>query len=231
MTNNKNSIIGNSNTNSSQFKIFAPQVSNSKQLMPKEMSPARSAINQYAFQTPDKSFTTQNQSYGVMPSQPPKINTDLSKQDIEKITGKKISDKNFNQFMNVQKQMTAPAAISSAPTTTTPKAPTVSSTPTGAVAASPVSSSAPSTATTLKSKELDLQKLQSEIKKATHKNISLDTLKKFAPAFETVQKSIQFVAKLNEKRDYDDQHYTVPTTQSLFSLTANQIANMPIWRN
>ena len=187
------------------------------------------SINGYKFQNPVSSAPQQPQLLGMIPNQQPKIDTNLSKQEIEKLAGKKISDKNFNQFMSAQKDFNLVSAKPSSSSSNAP--PKISATPTTTTATTPTSAPTTPPSTALKSKELDLQKLQEEIKKATHKNISMDTLKKFAPAFETVQKSISFVAKLNEKRDYDDQHYTVPTSQSLFALTANQIANMPIWRS
>lgn len=82
----------------------------------------------------------------------------------------------------------------------------------------------------LTEKNNQLSKLQNQVEKATDKKISMKTIEMLEPAFKQIESSLKFTASMNKKRDFDDPHYTVPTTQSLFNLTANQITGTPHWR-
>lgn len=129
------------------------------------------------------------------------------REQLERASGKKISDKNVFALQNLFGGL-SPNTGSSVNQ----------------------SGNAYSQAAKLKAAEFDVDKAKKALSKHTdtkHMDKMLEALK---PAFDSVQKSISFVGKMNQKRDFDDQHYTVPTTQSLFSLTANQIGSTPFWR-
>ena len=85
-------------------------------------------------------------------------------------------------------------------------------------------------ASQLEQKNKDLLSLQNKVNQTSEKNVSMKTIEMLQPAFQNIENALKFTASLNQKRDFDDSHYTIPTTQSLFTLTANQISNMPSWR-
>lgn len=84
--------------------------------------------------------------------------------------------------------------------------------------------------TALQQKENSIAMATSQIESLKNKNQSKQTLMALQPAFANIEKVLKFQAENNIKRDYDEQHYTVAQTQSLFNLTANQISGMPYWR-
>ena len=169
-------------------------------------------------QTIKSNLPTTTQSINTLP--PPQItpqfNIDELQKQAQRATGKKLSGKVLESFQKVLSQPQTPK-------TQIVAQPTLS-------VANPVTTPVAPQAPKIEQSEEGLKKLQQQAEKYSKQKVSMDTLKKLVPAFESVQKSINFVAKINEKRDFDDQHYTVPATQSLFSLTANQISGMPFWR-
>lgn len=87
-----------------------------------------------------------------------------------------------------------------------------------------------STTKNIEQKTKEISDIENKMEQMSSKNISMKTIEMLKPAFDNVEKALKFTASLNQKRDFDDSHYTVPTTQSLFNLTANQISNFPAWR-
>lgn len=87
-----------------------------------------------------------------------------------------------------------------------------------------------SIASSLQQKENSIAMAASQLESLKTKNQSKQTLMALQPAFANIEKVLKFQAENNIKRDYDEQHYTVAQTQSLFNLTANQISGMPYWR-
>lgn len=200
--NNKDSIVGDNKT-----KSGTPKVSAVGQNKPQTPAPA----------SPKDSVTLQKGTTAVRAPAPPKqFSVEELQKQAERATGKKLSEKVLETF---QKSLNNPQIPSKQ----------VIAQPTRSVA-NPVTTPVAPQAPKIEQSEEGLKKLQQQAEKYSKEKVSMDTLKKLVPAFESVQKSINFVAKINEKRDFDDQHYTVPATQSLFSLTANQISGMPFWR-
>jgi hypothetical protein len=86
--------------------------------------------------------------------------------------------------------------------------------------------------TVLENKENSIKILTAEIEKLKNQNQSMSVLRILQPAFQNIQQVLEFQGKeLNNNRDFDSQHYTVPLAQSLFNLTANQITGLPSWRH
>jgi hypothetical protein len=50
------------------------------------------------------------------------------------------------------------------------------------------------------------------------------------PAFESIQKVLDYQRENAKQPDFYDQHYTVAETQSLFNSTVNQLTERPYWR-
>jgi len=86
------------------------------------------------------------------------------------------------------------------------------------------------TANALEAKNKELADLKNKTEEMSSRKNSMKTIEMLKPAFANVEQALKFTASLNQKRDFDDQHFTVPTTQSLFNMTANQISNFPAWR-
>lgn len=85
-------------------------------------------------------------------------------------------------------------------------------------------------ANALEAKNKELTDLKNKTEEMSNKKISMKTIEMLKPAFDNVEQALKFTASLTQQRDFDDQHFTVPTTQSLFNMTANQISNFPAWR-
>ena len=81
-------------------------------------------------------------------------------------------------------------------------------------------------------KKLKLIQEQVETKKEEikQKNMASESYMALKPAFENIQNVLDFQRENSKSRDYDDQHYTVPQTQSLFDKTVNQLTDLPYWR-
>jgi hypothetical protein len=210
--NNKDSIVGNDKN-----KSKTPKVSAVGQAGPKAPTPAKQK-DSVALQKIKSNLPPAQQTSNVLPPpvpQPPFDINELQKM-AQKATGKKLSGKVLESFQKVLSQpQVQPKQVVAQPTRSV---------------SNPVTNTVAPQAPKIEKSEEGLKKLQQQAEKYSKQKVSMDTLKKLVPAFESVQKSINFVAKVNEKKDFDDQHYTVPATQSLFSLTANQISGMPFWR-
>jgi hypothetical protein len=226
--NNKDSIVGNDKN-----KNKPPKVSAVGQNSPKAPTPAKQK-DSVALQKIKSNLPPAQQTSNVLPPpvpQPPFDINELQKM-AQKATGKKLSGKVLESFQKVLSQpQVQPKQVVAQPTlsVSNPVTNTVVAQPTRSVS-NPVTNTVAPQAPKIEKSEEGLKKLQQQAEKYSKQKVSMDTLKKLVPAFESVQKSINFVAKVNEKKDFDDQHYTVPATQSLFSLTANQISGMPFWR-
>jgi len=73
--------------------------------------------------------------------------------------------------------------------------------------------------------------LDTNIQKSKEEQMSRQTINKLQPAFQRIEEILSYQGQLNKaKMDFNSEHYTVAATQSLFNLTANQIGNMPTWR-
>jgi uncharacterized protein with von Willebrand factor type A (vWA) domain len=62
------------------------------------------------------------------------------------------------------------------------------------------------------------------------KNMAEQSYMALKPAFESIQNVLDYQRDNTKQRDFNDQHYTVSESQSLFDMTANQIGGMPYWR-
>jgi len=85
-------------------------------------------------------------------------------------------------------------------------------------------------ANALEAKNKELTDLNNKTDEMANKKISMKTIEMLKPAFDNIEQALKFTASLSQNRDFDDPHYTVPTTQSLFNMTANQISSFPAWR-
>ena len=73
--------------------------------------------------------------------------------------------------------------------------------------------------------------LDTNIQKSKEEQMSRQTINKLQPAFQRIEEILSYQGQLNKaKMDFNSEHYTVAASQSLFNLTANQIGNMPTWR-
>jgi hypothetical protein len=73
--------------------------------------------------------------------------------------------------------------------------------------------------------------LDTNIQKSKEEQMSRQTINKLQPAFQRIEEILSYQGQLNKaKMDFNNEHYTVAASQSLFNLTANQIGNMPTWR-
>jgi len=72
--------------------------------------------------------------------------------------------------------------------------------------------------------------MDKKIKQMTGKKLQRDTLKMLQPAFENIATTVNQSNKDKGSKDYDSEHITVQNSQSLFTLTANQIGSTPSYR-
>lgn len=73
--------------------------------------------------------------------------------------------------------------------------------------------------------------LDTNLQKSKEEQMSRQTINKLQPAFQRIEEILSYQGQMNKaKMDYNSEHYTVAPSQSLFNLTANQIGNMPTWR-
>lgn len=87
-----------------------------------------------------------------------------------------------------------------------------------------------STADNIKNNEAMLDEMDKKIKQMTGKKLQKDTLKMLQPAFTNIAATVNQSNKDRGSKDYDSEHITVHNTQSLFTLTANQISGTPSYR-
>jgi len=87
-----------------------------------------------------------------------------------------------------------------------------------------------STADNIKNNEAMLDEMDKKIKQMTGKKLQKDTLKMLQPAFENIATTVNQSNKDKGSKDYDSEHITVQNSQSLFTMTANQIAGTPSYR-
>lgn len=87
-----------------------------------------------------------------------------------------------------------------------------------------------STADNIKNNEAMLDEMDKKIKQMTGKKLQKDTLKMLQPAFENIASTVNQSYKDRGSKDYDSEHITVHNSQSLFTLTANQISGTPSYR-
>lgn len=87
-------------------------------------------------------------------------------------------------------------------------------------------------ANVIKYSEDQIKNLQKELEKTKAQKMSAKSLASLKPVFANIESVLQYQGKaMKKERDYDTPQYNVPLTQSLFNATANQITNMPSWRN
>jgi hypothetical protein len=90
----------------------------------------------------------------------------------------------------------------------------------------------PSQADVLKFNEQQSKELKKKFEEQLKNKESAKIFTALQPAFQNIESALKFQAQMMKKdKDFDTPHYTVPLTQSQFNLTANQITNMPSWRN
>jgi hypothetical protein len=87
-----------------------------------------------------------------------------------------------------------------------------------------------STADNIKNNEAMLDEMDKKIKQMTGKKLQRDTLKMLQPAFENIATTVNQSNKDKGPKDYDSEHITVQNSQSLFTMTANQISGTPSYR-
>lgn len=87
-----------------------------------------------------------------------------------------------------------------------------------------------STADNIKNNEAMLDEMDKKIKQMTGKKLQKDTLKMLQPAFENIASTVNQSYKDRGSKDYDSEHITVHNSQSLFTLSANQISGTPSYR-
>jgi hypothetical protein len=87
-----------------------------------------------------------------------------------------------------------------------------------------------STADNIKNNEAMLDEMDKKIKEMTGKKLQKDTLKMLQPAFTNIAATVNQSNKDKGSKDYDSEHITVHNSQSLFTLTANQISGTPSYR-
>jgi hypothetical protein len=97
-----------------------------------------------------------------------------------------------------------------------------------------VASSMSETVNQLSRNEQKLKAIESRVAEKTEeinqKNMATQSYAALKPAFESIQNVLDYQRENTKQRDFNDQHYTVAETQSLFDMTANQIGGMPYWR-
>ena len=86
------------------------------------------------------------------------------------------------------------------------------------------------TADNIKNNEAMLDEMDKKIKQMTGKKLQKDTLKMLQPAFENIASTVNQSNKDKGSKDYDSEHVTVQNSQSLFTMTANQIGGTPSYR-
>ncbi len=75
------------------------------------------------------------------------------------------------------------------------------------------------------------KELDENVQRLKEDQMSKKTLMKLQPAFQKIDEVLSYQGQMNKsKMDFNTEHYTVVPSQSLFNLTANQIGNMPSWR-
>jgi hypothetical protein len=90
----------------------------------------------------------------------------------------------------------------------------------------------PSQADVLKFNEQQSKELKKKFEEQLKNKERAKIFTALQPAFQNIESALKFQAQMMKKdKDFDTPHYTVPLTQSQFNLTANQITNMPSWRN
>jgi hypothetical protein len=87
-----------------------------------------------------------------------------------------------------------------------------------------------STADNIKNNEAMLDEMDKKIKEMTGKKLQKDTLKMLQPAFTNIAATVNQSNKDRGSKDYDSEHITVQNSQSLFTMTANQISGTPSYR-
>jgi hypothetical protein len=87
-----------------------------------------------------------------------------------------------------------------------------------------------STADNIKNNEAMLDEMDKKIKEMTGKKLQKDTLKMLQPAFTNIAATVNQSNKDKGSKDYDSEHITVQNSQSLFTMTANQISGTPSYR-
>ena len=97
-----------------------------------------------------------------------------------------------------------------------------------------VASSMSETVNQLSRNEQKLKAIESRVAQKTEeinqKNMATQSYAALKPAFESIQSVLDYQRENTKQKDFNDQHYTVAETQSLFDMTANQIGGMPYWR-
>jgi hypothetical protein len=97
-----------------------------------------------------------------------------------------------------------------------------------------VASTMSETVNQLSRNEQKLKEIESKVAEKTEeinqKNMATQSYAALKPAFESIQSVLDYQRENTKQRDFNDQHYTVAETQSLFDMTANQIGGMPYWR-
>jgi hypothetical protein len=97
-----------------------------------------------------------------------------------------------------------------------------------------VASSMSETVSQLSRNEQKLKAIESRVAEKTEeinqKNMATQSYAALKPAFESIQSVLDYQRENTKQRDFNDQHYTVAESQSLFDMTANQIGGMPYWR-
>lgn len=75
------------------------------------------------------------------------------------------------------------------------------------------------------------KELDENVQRVKEEQMSKKTLMKLQPAFQKIDEVLSYQGQMNKsKMDFNSEHYTVVPSQSLFNLTANQIGNLPSWR-
>lgn len=82
----------------------------------------------------------------------------------------------------------------------------------------------------IKNNEIMLAEMDKKIKEMTGKKLQKETLMLFKPAFENIAATVNRSNETKGEKDFDSQHITVASTQSLFNLTANQLSGLPYYR-
>lgn len=97
-----------------------------------------------------------------------------------------------------------------------------------------VASTLTETTSKLSENEQKLKNIQEQVdlkkEEIKQKNMASESYLALKPAFENIQNVLDFQRENAKTRDYDDQHYTVPGSQSFFDKTVNQLTDLPYWR-
>lgn len=97
-----------------------------------------------------------------------------------------------------------------------------------------VASTLTETTTKLSQNEQKLKLINEQVdakkEEIKQKNMASESYMALKPAFENIQNVLDFQRENSKTKDYDDQHYTVPQSQSLFDKTVNQLTDIPFWR-